>query len=123
MAEKGDGLTIDQVRQRDEHDRDLASRVVDLILAEDVFVSRLHADNRARMIERIMGALDLARMDEKSRRAPPVNTAIEALLADDAANSDCSHVWIRIGFSKTTVCKKCGATIPSPDDPIIAKDG
>lgn len=56
-----------------------------------------------------------------------LRTAAQLLTADDAANGDCSHIWIRHGFSKTSVCKKCGATFAdsslSPDDPIFKKEG
>jgi hypothetical protein len=64
---------------RDRHDRDLAARVVDLILAEDLIGSRLHPDSKSRMIERIVGTLGLARLDEKERLAPSIDDALNAL--------------------------------------------
>jgi hypothetical protein len=66
----------DEQQQRQEHDDDLAGRVVDLMVAEDVDEVRFPG-GRDRMVERIKGALNLARMHERAIQAPPIIDALQ----------------------------------------------
>ncbi|ADJ23014.1 hypothetical protein Hden_1201 [Hyphomicrobium denitrificans ATCC 51888] len=66
----------DEQQQREEHDRDLAVRVATLILDEDVIVSRLNAENKSRMVDRMIAAMGIARMHERAIKAGPVIDAL-----------------------------------------------